>query len=152
MTLALASLRADEDAYPAFLEALQHAGLPINDLDGCARFYAGRNDGAIVAFGGLEGDGPDQLLRSVVVPAPARGGGYGRQFVQALMGQAHANEAERLWLLTISADGFFARLGWTTVDRASAPEGPARVSGLFSGALRAGAVFGGASVAPWGVA
>jgi amino-acid N-acetyltransferase len=122
VTLALLPLVPGEEAYSAFTEALREAGLPTEDLDGGARFYMGQDADAVVAFGGLEGNGPDQLIRSVVVPASARGGGYGRQVAQALAAQARADGAERLWLLTTSADAFFAGLGWTPLDRGDAPE------------------------------
>ena len=42
--------------------------------------------------------------------------------VDQLVQQAKACGAERLWLLTTKADQFFAQLGWTAVERDSAPE------------------------------
>lgn len=44
---------------------------------------------------------------------------------------AFATGAERLELLTTSADRFFARLGWAVMDRTSAP-GAVRVSRRLS--------------------
>lgn len=108
MTISVTPLSAGGDAFPAFVEALKAAALPTDDLDGGARFYVAQAGGAAVAFGGLEGTGPDQLIRSVVVTAASRAGGHGRQVAQALIEQARTDGAERLWLLTTSADGFFA--------------------------------------------
>ena len=122
MTTAIIPLSAGDEAFPAFVNALKAAALPTDDLDGGARFYVAQVGGAAVAFGGLEGTGPDQLIRSVVVPVAARAGGYGRHVAEALIGQARTDGAERLWLLTTSAKGFFAKLGWKVADRAVAPE------------------------------
>lgn len=140
MTVALTPLLHRDMVFAAFVDALTAPALPIDDLDGRARFYVAQVDGVAVAFGGLEGDGPDQLVRSVVVPAAARGGGHGRQIVQALSVQARTDGAARLWLLTTSAEGFFADLDWAVMDRASAPEA-VRASRQFSGLCPASAVL-----------
>ena len=137
---ALRPLGSGDDAFPAFVDALKAAALPTDDLDGGARFYSSQVDGVVVAFGGLEGGGADQLLRSIVVPAGLRGGGHGWQVAQALAGQARTDGAESLWLLTTSADGFFASLGWTVIGRASAPEA-VRASRQFSGLCPVSAVL-----------
>lgn len=138
--MALTPLRPGDAAFPALADALKAAALPTDDLDGGARFYLSQVDGAIVAFGGLEGAGSDQLIRSVVVPGVVRGGGHGRRVAQALTAQARTDGAKRLWLLTTSAEGFFASLGWTVMDRASAPEA-VRASHQFSGLCPASAVL-----------
>ena len=140
MTTAIIPLSAEDDAFPAFVDALEAAALPTDDLDGGARFYVAQVGGAAVAFGGLEGTGPDQLIRSVVVPAALRAGGRGRQVAQALIGQARTDGADRLWLLTTSAEGFFAKLGWEVADRADAPE-TVRGTRQFSGLCPASAVL-----------
>lgn len=137
---ALISVFPRTEAFVAFTDALAAAGLPVEDLDGGARFYACQVHGAAVAFGGLEGNGPDQLLRSVVVPAAVRGEGHGRRVIEALAGQARADGAERLWLLTMSSDGFFANLGWTVADRNGAPK-TVRASRQFSSLCPTSAVL-----------
>lgn len=133
MTISVTPLSAGDDAFTAFVDALKAAALPTGDLDGGARFYVAQVGEAVVAFGGLEGTGPDQLIRSVVVPPGLRAGGHGRQVAQALIGQARTDGAERLWLLTTSADGFFAKLGWkvaTLADAAETVRGTRQFSGL----------------------
>lgn len=140
MTITLRPPCPSDEAFPAFVDGLRAAALPTDDLDGGAGFYVGQVDRAVAAFGGLEGVGPDQLIWSVVVPAAVRGGGYGRQIAHALANQTGTDGVERLWLLTTSADGFFASLGWMVTDRASAPEA-VRASRQFSGLCPASAVL-----------
>jgi GNAT superfamily N-acetyltransferase len=101
----------------ALVAALAGADLPVVDLDRPGRRFFRWEDDA--AFGGLEGDGHDVLLRSVVVAE--RGTGIGTRLVQALAEQARRDGALRLWLLTTSAEAFFARRGFHRIDRAEAP-------------------------------
>jgi N-acetylglutamate synthase-like GNAT family acetyltransferase len=131
VTLALRPLRPGGTDYAAFLHSLTTAGLPTDDLDGGGRYFALQGHRGPVAFGGLEGSGPDQMIRSVIVPLSSRGRGYGHEVARRLVEQAKADRAERLWLLTTSADRFFAALGWRAADRAAAP-GAVRTSDQFA--------------------
>ena len=110
----LVDCRADD---PRLAAALGAAGLPAPS-PAARHFMRDDADG----FGAIEGDGPDRLLRSVVVPASRRGEGIGAALVAALVEKARTSGTMRLWLLTTDASGFFARLGWTTIDRANAPD------------------------------
>jgi amino-acid N-acetyltransferase len=98
-------------------------GLPVEDLGRSPiRFFVARTDtGAAVGWGGLEPHGDQALLRSVVVNPVLRGVGAGKAMVEALIEQARGMGIERLWLLTTSAEKFFAGLGFHTVPRAEAP-------------------------------
>lgn len=102
--------------------ALDAAGMPTGDLllPG-RRFYRLGWDGGATCYGGLEGDGPDVLLRSVVVPPPARGRGAGQAVVLALEAEAARLGAVRLHLLTTTAAAFFEGLGYQPAERAAAP-------------------------------
>lgn len=120
----LASLSADD------LAELEHrlalAGLPDADLhEPGRRFYrlddGGDDGGDPRGWVGLELYGEDALLRSLVVPKERRGRGDGRLLVDAAIAEARGSGVARLWLLTTTAADFFARLGFTAVERSSAP-------------------------------
>lgn len=140
MALAFRPLRRDSMDYAAFVGALTIASLPTDDLEESGRYYALDDDRQLVGFGGLEGSGPDQMIRSVVIPLRLRGRGYGQGVVDGLIRRAVADGVERLWLLTTSAGPFFSRLGWRAEDRARAPEA-VRTSRQFSGLCPASAVL-----------
>lgn len=56
---------------------LAGAGLPTSDLDEPDRhFFRFEDDAGIAGYGGIEGNGPDRLLRSLVVRPDRRGGGW----------------------------------------------------------------------------
>ncbi len=87
----------------------------------CRLFSFLDHDNRTVAFAGLEGDGKDALLRSVVVVSGLRKSGLATKLVAAMCDAAAKNGVRRLWLLTTTAEGFFAKLGFDKIDRSSAP-------------------------------
>lgn len=80
--------------------ALDAARLPTDDLgDPDQIFFSISDGGGLIGFIGLEGDGTDRLLRSLIVLPTRRGEGYGRMLFERFEGLA--DEAiDRLHLLT----------------------------------------------------
>lgn len=124
---------ADHEADLTRIEdLLRAADLPAEDLETSpVRLFFGydgeaSNDGpdeasAFVGAGGLEVYGADALLRSVVVPEERRGEGHGGALCDAIEARAAEEGVERLYLLTTTAEGFFAGRGFEVVDRDDAP-------------------------------
>ncbi len=106
----------------AAVELLRDAGLPVEDL--CAERLAlvAEKDEIFKGVIGLEVFGDIGLLRSLAVSGDARGAGIGPALVTALETACLVAGAGELWLLTIDADAFFAKLGYVTRDRADAPD------------------------------
>ena len=104
------------------LAALSAAGLPIEDLEEEGRsFFQFEEDGVPIGFGGFEPYGEDTLVRSIVVMPEFRGTGAGRRITEALLEEAEKAGARTAYLLTTTASGFFARLGFSAEDRSQAP-------------------------------
>jgi N-acetylglutamate synthase-like GNAT family acetyltransferase len=103
--------------------ALSFSGLPADDVDeaGRAFFRFDEAPGRVIGFGGFEARGTDALLRSIVVLPGMRGQGRGREIVARLLDGARAAGASRAYLLTTSAQAFFAPLGFTVVTRDDVP-------------------------------
>lgn len=103
-------------------ESLNQAGLPCDDVgEPGLQFYRFDVDGKWIAYGGLEGSGPDLLLRSIVVSEAHRGEGLGKAVLSKLEQHAVSQGAVRLHLLTQSAVGFFAANGYELHERGEAP-------------------------------
>jgi N-acetylglutamate synthase-like GNAT family acetyltransferase len=101
---------------------LREAELPHEDLGGKSkRFFCASVAGEIVGYVGLEISGPDALLRSAVIFIRARRQGLGRAMIERLLALASEYGIERVWLLTTSAPGFFAKLGFDHVERTTVP-------------------------------
>ncbi|MEX0824293.1 MAG: arsenic resistance N-acetyltransferase ArsN2 [Woeseia sp.] len=106
-------------------ELLQDAGLPIDDLRSelLHEFVvAGAQGGGLVGAIGLQRFGETALLRSLVTDVATRGKGLGTRLLRALEDRARASGIRDLWLLTIDADGFFARHNYSAENRTDVPE------------------------------
>ena len=122
--------------------------LPIEDLDQPGRrFYRFADAQGLAGFGGLEGTGPDRLIRSVVTMPARRGQGLGRDLLATLEVRARQDGAERLHLLTTTAAAFFVRAGYQPADRAAAPPAIA-ASREFASLCPASAAYLTRTVAP----
>lgn len=102
-------------------QALDMAALPNSDLAEPDRMFFRFDADSLVGYGGLEGQGTDRLLRSIVILRDYRGHGLGRALVAALEQQARDLGIGRLHLLTTTAAPFFRALGYIDTDRDAAP-------------------------------
>jgi amino-acid N-acetyltransferase len=119
---------------------LDDENLPTGDLRPAHLvFVAGSGDEIIGAIG-LEPFGEIGLLRSLVVAPAARSAGLGRKLVDSLEAYARQQAVQELWLLTIDADGWFARLGYSVREREDAPP-EIRETAAFAGLCPADAVL-----------
>jgi amino-acid N-acetyltransferase len=102
---------------------LSASGLPCSDLTEAHLdhfFCAGATDSP-TGIVGLELCGKDALLRSLAVQASARTAGLGAALVTHAEAYARASGISAIYLLTNTAEEFFARRGYVRVDRARAP-------------------------------
>jgi amino-acid N-acetyltransferase len=75
----------------------------------------------VMGIGGVETYGRYGLLRSVVVEEEYRGEGYGSALVELIMKNAKKNGVKDLYLLTTTAEGFFAKMGFEKIKRDEVP-------------------------------
>jgi amino-acid N-acetyltransferase len=131
---------ARHDEAPAIATLLREAGLPHEDVaPHLAYFLVARDGFAVVGAIGVEVAGEDALLRSLVVAPARRGEGLGGQLMAALERAAGQWRVKRWWLLTTTAETFFASRGFAVASRASAPPGIQRTA-QFAGGCCAAAV------------
>ncbi|HEY7724926.1 MAG TPA: arsenic resistance N-acetyltransferase ArsN2 [Anaeromyxobacteraceae bacterium] len=116
-----------EPATPADVEAirslLEAAGLPSADLGAPnQRFLVAREAGALLGCVGLELFGEGALLRSLAVAERRRGEGLGGALAAGALEEARRRGVRALYLLTTTAEGFFARRGFARIGREEVPE------------------------------
>jgi amino-acid N-acetyltransferase len=85
-------------------------------------FLVARKAGEIAGVVGLEICGSDALLRSLAVSEVHRGQGVGRKLAASVEKAARSSGVKTLYLLTLTAEGFFAGRDYETIDRGQAPE------------------------------
>ncbi len=120
--LLMQTRHAEAGDWPAVRDLLTEAGLP---LDGAAEAFAtgvvAREDDRIVGCAAIEPYDGTALVRSVAVAPDLRGTGVGTGLVHALEDLARDHGATSLILLTETAEPWFSRLGYATIDRTSVP-------------------------------
>ena len=101
--------------------------LPDEDCADPALYFCAIFDGSeLIAAGGLEPAASCVLLRSVVVRPDYRSQGLARRITDHLLARAVAEERLEVYLLTETAEKYFALLGFQTVDRSEVPAAVAR--------------------------
>ena len=106
----------------AIAALLRGADLPHEDFAAhLAHFLVARQGGAVVGAVGLERHGRNGLLRSLVVAPAQRGAGLGGRLVDRLESWARQLGLRRFYLLTTTAEAFFARRGFRRIARARVP-------------------------------
>ena len=114
--------RAEAGDWPAVRDLLAIAGLP---LDGAASAFStgvvAMDGERLVGCAAIEPYDGAALLRSVAVAPDHRGAGVGTTLVHAIEALARDRGATSLILLTETAEPWFRRLGYATIDRTSVP-------------------------------
>ena len=87
---------------------LCYADIPKENLD----IFKVLDNNEIVGYLGLEHYGSDAVLRSVVIKDKFRGQNLGRKMTLLGIDAARTEGIESLYLLTITAKDFFAKLGF----------------------------------------
>jgi amino-acid N-acetyltransferase len=104
-------------------ELLAECELPSQDITSAhlEHFWVLRDGPRLVGVVGLEFLDSVALLRSLAVPVGYRGRGIGSQLTQAAEAYARSRQVEALYLLTTTAEAFFARQGYGRIERDEAP-------------------------------
>lgn len=120
---------------PAVLALLKDSGLPYQDVDAdrIRHFVIAAGGQSLLGTVGIEIYGKDALLRSLVVRPESRWTGLGSQLTSAMEQHAQQAGVSTIYLLTMTAEPFFARRGYVAVSRKEAPpalQGTAEFAGL----------------------
>jgi amino-acid N-acetyltransferase len=97
--------------------------LPVSDItdEHLEHFFFAGSDTSPTGLVGVEVYGAEALLRSLVVTEAARTQGIGSALVQHAEDYAAIQGVGAMFLLTTTAETFFARHGYRRVDRTQAP-------------------------------
>ncbi len=128
---------ADDAPLRGFLAG---AGLPSANVSADRQEYVLAHSGQqLVGCVGLEVYGDAALLRSLAVATPTRALGLGTSLTERVLALASLRGAKTAFLLTTTAERFFAKRGFERVDRTAVPAAVA-ASAEFSSLCPASAV------------
>ena len=110
------------DEMPTARALLASCELPTADLDDPTITLAGAfEDTSLLGVVGLQACGDLGLLRSLAVGPAHRDGGVARALCEHIFELAASRSMRTLWLLTTTAEAYFARLGFAPVPRDAVP-------------------------------
>ncbi|HEY6952172.1 MAG TPA: arsenic resistance N-acetyltransferase ArsN2 [Bacteroidota bacterium] len=112
--------KAEDSDKTAIRTLLESVALPTESIgNGTTTFYLAEEKGNLLGIAGFEFYGDDALLRSVAVPPQIQNKGIGDGIVDSMIVLARERNIKRIVLLTETAEGFFRKKGFKTVDRSS---------------------------------
>jgi len=108
---------------PKIRQLLILCELPQEDItpEHLRHFLVLREEGEIIGVAGVEVLGRFGLLRSVAVDPRYRRRGFALHLTQKAETYAASLKIEAVYLLTMMAEGFFAKRGYQRVERTSVP-------------------------------
>ena len=114
-------------------EILASFDLPTEDINtlNLREFWVAEEQGQVIGVGGIERNGNIGLVRSLAVQQEHQSNGVAKKIYDAIEKYAVDKGVLRLYLLTTTAEEYFQKLGYETIDRDSAPI-PIKESNQFS--------------------
>ncbi len=114
-------LAEPEDLKP-IQQLLLDCELPYQDIaNHLSHFIVAKNGTQLVGVIGLEPLNGVGLLRSLAVAGPHRGKGLAKALYTSIVADARRRGINKLYLLTLTAAGFFSKLGFAKIDRENVP-------------------------------
>src|SRR5262245_47332726 len=104
------------------LTLLERLALPIDGLRGHVNtLFVARDGEIVVGSAALEVYGEGALLRSVAVAPEYQRVGLGRRLIDVALDSAWERGVPSVYLLTTTAEPYFAKLGFARIDRDQVP-------------------------------
>ena len=114
--------QASRGDYNAVVDLLSGEHLPVSDLnESLPHFFIATLDDNPVGVAGLELYGREGLLRSVAVEKNFRGQAIAKRLVEEVLRYARKNEIHELYMITTTAEKYFAKSGFSPVAREAVP-------------------------------
>ncbi len=114
---------ANQNDFDAVAILLSAEKLPVDDIDSSLNnFFAAVDGNEIVGAIGLEVYGKYGLLRSMITNSAYRNKGIAAKLVQRLFEHAQSLSLKEIYLLTETAEKYFANKGFAAVQRDHVPE------------------------------
>ena len=109
---------ATSNDYDEIVALLKEENLPTEDLSKeLPHFFVIESDGRIAGAIGLELHERQGLLRSMIVHKDYRNRAIASTLVNELLQYATGAGIENVYLITTTAEGYFAKKGFDTIDR-----------------------------------
>jgi len=106
-----------QNNFTAALDLLKKNNLPTEDISEATSLFVVEEDNSVIGTIALEYAGSEGLLRSLAVAEDHRQNGLGGELVSFIEAYAMRQGIQQLYLLTTTAEKFFAKRGYLVVER-----------------------------------
>jgi amino-acid N-acetyltransferase len=106
-----------QNNFTAALDLLKKNNLPTEDISEATSLFVVEEDNSVIGTIALEYAGSEGLLRSLAVAEDHRQKGLGGELVSFIEAYAMRQGIQQLYLLTTTAEKFFAKRGYLVVER-----------------------------------
>lgn len=114
---------AESENLPAIEQLLMKCKLPHQDVvNHLSHFVIAKQDEKLIGVIGLEVMNTMGLVRSLAVTPSFRGKGIATGLYSRILAYAHLKGITVLYLLTLTAEGFFSKLGFNKIERNAVPD------------------------------
>lgn len=122
MTETITLQAAAPSDYPAASELLTNQNLPVEDINKeLPHFFIVKRKGLLVGVIGMEQYGEFGLLRSMATDPAHRNNGIASSLVAALFNYGKKLGLKEMYLLTETAENYFAKKGFQKINREDTP-------------------------------
>jgi len=112
----------DENNFSKAIALIKINGLPTEDISDGTKLFALVEYNRVIGTVGIEFYDTVALLRSLVITQEKRNSGLGQQLVSFIEDFAKKNGARELVLLTTTAESFFIKNAYQSIERNNIPE------------------------------
>jgi amino-acid N-acetyltransferase len=112
---------ASQNNFSCAVDLLKKNNLPTEDINPGTQLFVVEEENKVIATIAVECDYNNALLRSLSVSEEKRNSGIGKQLVDFIEDYVKNQGVQDIYILTTTADKFFAKREYQKIERAAAP-------------------------------
>jgi amino-acid N-acetyltransferase len=113
---------ASQNSFSAAINLLKKNNLPTEDISPGTQLFVIEEGDEVIATVAVEYDYSDALLRSLSVSEEKRTSGVGKKLVDFIEDYVKKQGVQHIYLLTTTAENFFLKRGYKTIERDTVPD------------------------------
>ena len=113
---------ASQNSFSAAVELLKKNNLPTEEINPGTQLFVIEENDSVIGTIAVEYNFDVALLRSLSVCEQKRNSGIGQMLVAFIENYVQKQGVQSIYLLTTTAEGFFLKKGYESVDRNEVPD------------------------------
>ena len=113
---------ASQNSFSAAIELLKKNNLPTEDINPGTQLFVIEENDSVIGTVAVEYNFDVALLRSLSVCEQKRNSGIGQMLVAFIENYVQKQGVQSIYLLTTTAEAFFSKKGYESVDRNVVPD------------------------------